>query len=51
MVLIYLAVNLAVIRAFRTGFRDEFRPGRHLIIPAAAFLFPLWRLRTRAPTG
>ena len=44
-VLIYLAVNLAVIRAFRTGFRDEFRPGRHLIIPAAAvvlFLFPLW---------
>jgi amino acid transporter len=45
LVLIYLAVNLAVIRAFRTEFRDEFRPARHLIIPAAAvalFLFPLW---------
>jgi amino acid transporter len=44
-VLIYLAVNLSVIRAFRTEFRDEFRPGRHLIIPAVAaglFLFPLW---------
>ena len=36
---------LAVIRAFRTEFRDEFRLGRHLLIPAAAtavFLFPLW---------
>ena len=45
MVLIYLAVNLAVIRAFRTEFRDEFRVGRHLVVPAAAallFLFPLW---------
>ncbi len=45
LVLIYLAVNLAVIRAFRTEFRDEFRPGRHLIVPAVAaalFLFPLW---------
>ena len=45
LVLIYLAVNVAVIRAFRTEFRDEFRPGRHLIIPAVAaalFLFPLW---------
>jgi amino acid transporter len=44
-VLIYLAVNVSVIRAFRTEFRDEFRPGRHLIIPAVAvalFLFPLW---------
>jgi amino acid transporter len=44
-VLIYLAVNLSVMRAFRTEFRDEFRPGRHLIVPAAAtvlFLFPLW---------
>ena len=44
-VLIYLTVNIAVIRAFRTEFRDEFRLGRHLVIPAAAtvvFLFPLW---------
>jgi amino acid transporter len=44
-VFIYLAVNLAVIRAFRTEFRGEFRLWRHLIIPAAAavlFLFPLW---------
>jgi amino acid transporter len=44
-VLIYLAVNIAVIRAFRTEFRDEFRLWRHLLIPAAAavvFLFPLW---------
>ena len=44
-VLIYLAVNLSVIRAFRTGFRAEFRVWRHLVIPAAAavfFLFPLW---------
>jgi amino acid transporter len=45
LVLIYLAVNVAVVRAFRTEFRDEFRPGRHLLIPAVAavlFLFPLW---------
>jgi amino acid transporter len=38
-VLIYLTVNIAVIRAFRT----EFRLGRHLLIPATAsavFLFP-----------
>ena len=35
-VLIYLTVNIAVIRAFRTEFRDEFRLGRHLLIPAAA---------------
>jgi amino acid transporter len=44
-VLVYLAVNLAVIRAFRTEFRDEFRLWRHLLIPATAaviFLFPLW---------
>ena len=45
MVLIYLAVNVSAIRAFRTGFRDEFRVWRHLLIPAAAavfLLFPLW---------
>ena len=45
MVLIYLAVNLSAIRAFRTGFRGEFSVWRHLLIPAAAaifFLFPLW---------
>jgi len=44
-VLVYTAVNIAVIRAFRTEFRQEFRLGRHLLIPAAAiavFLFPLW---------
>ena len=44
-VLIYLAVNLSAIRAFRTGFRTEFKVWRHLVIPAAAavfFLFPLW---------
>jgi amino acid transporter len=44
-VLVYLTGNIAVIRAFRTEFRDEFRLWRHLIIPAAAavvFLFPLW---------
>jgi amino acid transporter len=44
-VLIYMAVNLAVIRTFRTEFRNEFRLGRHLLIPATAtliFLFPLW---------
>jgi amino acid transporter len=44
-VLVYLAVNIAVIRAFRTEFRDQFRFGRHLLIPAVAvlvFLFPLW---------
>ena len=29
-VLVYLAVNIAVIRAFRTEFRAEFRLGRHL---------------------
>ena len=44
-VIIYLAVNLSAIRAFRTAFRAEFRVWRHLVIPAAAavfFLFPLW---------
>jgi amino acid transporter len=44
-VLLYLAVNVAVIRAFRTEFRTEFRLGRHLLVPTAAallFLFPLW---------
>jgi amino acid transporter len=44
-VLIYLAVNIATIRAFRTEFRDQFRAWRHLVLPAAAtvlFLFPLW---------
>ena len=43
--LVYLAVNIAVIRAFRTEFREQFRLWRHLVIPAAAvvvFLFPLW---------
>ena len=44
-VLIYLAVNIATIRAFRTEFRDQFRVWRHMVLPAAAaalFLFPLW---------
>jgi Amino acid permease len=44
---------LAVIRAFRTEFRDEFRLGRHLLIAAAAsvvFLFPLWGSCSLAPT-
>ena len=44
-VLIYLAVNVSVIRAFRTEFRADFRFGRHLLFPATAavlFLFPLW---------
>jgi hypothetical protein len=44
-VLIYLAVNIAAIRAFRTEFRDQFRLWRHLLIPACAavlLLFPLW---------
>jgi amino acid transporter len=52
-VLVYLAVNIAVIRAFLTEFRDEFSLWRHLVVPAAAavlFLFPLWGIlhpRTR----
>jgi amino acid transporter len=44
-VLIYLAVNVGAIRAFRAEFRDEFRLGPHLLVPATAavlFLFPLW---------
>ncbi len=44
-VLVYLAVNIAAIRAFRTEFRSEFRLWRHLLLPALAailFLFPLW---------
>ena len=44
-VLIYLAVNIATIRAFRRQFRDEFRFWRHLVLPAGAavlLLFPLW---------
>ena len=44
-VLVYLTGNIAVIRAFRTEFRDEFSFWRHLLIPATAvviFLFPLW---------
>ena len=44
-VLVHLAGNVAVIRAFRTEFRNEFKAGRHLLIPAAGvviFLFPLW---------
>ena len=44
-VLIYLALNIAAIRAFRTEFRDEFRIWRHLLVPATAavlFMFPLW---------
>jgi amino acid transporter len=46
-VLIYLALNIATIRAFRTEFRGEFKVGRHLLAPAAAavlFMFPLWGL-------
>jgi amino acid transporter len=46
-------VYLAVIRAFRTEFRDQFRPVPHLLIPAAAvvvFLFPLWGPSARPPT-
>lgn len=42
--LVYLAVNVAVIRAFRTESREESRLWRHLVIPGAAallFLFPL----------
>jgi amino acid transporter len=45
LVLIYLAVNIATIRAFRREYRDEFRIWRHLVVPAVAvllLLFPLW---------
>ena len=48
----YLAVNVSAIRAFRTGFRGEFRFWRHLLAPATAavfFLFPLWGSCARAP--
>jgi amino acid transporter len=44
-VLVYLAVNIATIRAFRIEFRDEFRLWRHLLVPVTAvvlFMFPLW---------
>jgi len=44
-ILVYLAVNVAAIRAFRTGYRAEFRFWRHLVLPATAtvlLLFPLW---------
>jgi amino acid transporter len=53
-VLVYLAVNIAAIRAFRTEFRDEFRLWRHLLLPATAavlMLLPLWGiLHPRART-
>jgi amino acid transporter len=52
-VLVYLAGNIAVIRAFRIEFRDEFSFWRHLLIPATAaviFLFPLWGSFSRRPT-
>ena len=45
MVLIYLAVNVSAIRAFRTGSRDDFRFCRHLLIPATAIVFLLFPLR------
>ena len=44
-VLVYLAMNIATIRAFRTEFRDEFRLWPHLLLPTTAivlFMFPLW---------
>ncbi len=54
MVFVYLAVNVSAIRAFRTGFRGEFRVWHHLLVPATAavfFLFPLCGiLRPRAWT-
>lgn len=40
-VLIYLAVNISAIRAFRTGFRDDFRFCRHLLISATGHCFPV----------
>jgi amino acid transporter len=45
LVLIYLAVNVATIRAFRGEFRDEFRFVPHVVLPSVAallLLFPLW---------
>jgi amino acid transporter len=56
-VLVYLAVNISAIRAFRTEFRDEYRLWRHLLIPGLAtmlFLFPLEAIlfpRTRTLTN
>jgi amino acid transporter len=48
-VLVYLTVNIAVIRAFRTEFREEFRLWRHPVIPAVAtLLLLLGILRTPA---
>jgi amino acid transporter len=44
-VLLYLGVNIAVIRAFRTEFRRQFVLWRHVLIPATAavlLLFPIW---------
>jgi amino acid transporter len=44
-VLVYFAVNIATIRAFRTEFRGDFGLWRHLLMPATAavlFMFPLW---------
>jgi len=47
----YLVVNVSAIRAFRTGFRDDFRFCRHLFMSATAIvfvLFLLWGFFTRA---
>src|SRR5436305_9811534 len=44
-VLVYLAVNVAVIRALRTEFRDELRLRRHRPVPAPAILPLLLPLR------
>jgi hypothetical protein len=44
-------VNVSAIRAFRTGFRDDFRFCRHLFMSATAIvfvLFLLWGFFTRA---
>jgi len=35
-------VNVSAIRAFRTGFRDDFRFCRHLLMPATAIVFLLF---------
>ena len=50
-VLVYLAVNLSVFRAFRTGFRAEFRVWRHLVIPATAVVFFFFPGGIRHPRG
>jgi len=50
-VLIYLAVNVSAIHAFRTGFRDDFRSCRHLVRPATVVVtccFPSGGSFTRA---